>query len=286
MLVFFESKGERFHIGPMASQLRAVHMHWSVEITCVLSGTCAMQIDGTPYTLSAGDIAITFPLVSHGFDAFSEDCDGFTATFLPDTIAEFTQTFHTLLPNAPLIPGFALDGEIRGMIDHLRAVPMGQADPYRLAYLHLLLAHLLHRLDFHAAGPGRERPLAAQTIQYVYEHACEDISLDSVAHALGISKSHLSHLFSSRFHINFRRLVNTVRIGKAAALMHDPTANLTQICYDCGYENMRTFRRAFVQEIGQLPSDYLRQIRSFADGGAQQNPPAHSQGSVRSNIIG
>ena len=46
--------------------------------------------------------------------------------------------------------------------------------------------------------------------------------------------------------------------------MRDPDMTLTAICYSCGYENMRTFRRAFVRETGMLPTAYLQKMRGEA----------------------
>lgn len=261
MQAFFEARDEALYVGRMTSYPFPVHVHESVEMACVLSGSCAMQIDGKTYRLKEGDLALVFPLVPHSFDELSDDCRGFAAFFLPDAIAEFGNTFHTMLPDEPVIPLSQLSSDVRGLITTLMATPIEVASPLRLAYLHLLLAHVISSMRFHSSEAYNERGVAARAIQYIYAHACENITLNSAAYALGISKSHLSHLFSQQFHINFRHFINATRINKAIMQMRDPTITLTQICYSCGYENMRTFRRAFIQEIGVLPSDYMRQLR-------------------------
>lgn len=257
----FYSPVESLFVGPMTSYPFPLHVHESVELTCVLSGRCTVKLDGKTYQLKEGDLSLAFPLVPHSFDELSEDCHGFAAFFLPDTIAEFSGTFHTLSPDAPVISLSRLSGEVRGIIEALMATPIDKPSPLRLAQLHLLLAHVISAMRFHPIGAYNERGLAARTIQYIYEHACEKITLHSAAHGLGISPSHLSHLFSQQFHINFRHFINAIRINKAIMQMRNPTITLTQICYNCGFENMRTFRRAFIQEIGILPSDYMRQLR-------------------------
>ena len=44
--------------------------------------------------------------------------------------------------------------------------------------------------------------------------------------------------------------------------MRDPTLTLTTVSGMCGFSNMRTFRRAFLQETGTLPSDAAKEGRS------------------------
>lgn len=44
-------------------------------------------------------------------------------------------------------------------------------------------------------------------------------------------------------------------------MMRDPNLTLTDICDACGYSNMRTFRRAFIREVGCLPSERMTALR-------------------------
>ena len=120
---------------------------------------------------------------------------------------------------------------------------------------------MLSRMTFHPASDYRERSLGSRIIRHVYDHACEQITLSGVASSLGISESHLSHLFARQFQMNFRRFINAIRIDKAIMLMRYPNLNLTQISDQCGFESLRTFRRAFVRETGILPAEYIRSAR-------------------------
>ena len=273
MHYLFDLRDDHLYIGPMETHPYPLHIHEAVEFNCILSGHCTVRVDGRLYELSQGDLVIVFPLVPHSFDDVSEDLSAFSALFLPDTISEFARTFHALLPDVPILRGAMENDDFRRIIDRLLSVPIEEPCSYRQAYLHLLLAQTLSLLSLRPAGTGNERTLTSRAIHYIYEHACEPINLTSVSYALGISRSHLSHLFSSQYRINFRRFINATRIHKAILQMRESTATLTQICENCGFENMRTFRRAFVQETGKLPSEYLRQIRSLAGDGGQQLHP-------------
>lgn len=265
MRAIFETRDETLFIGPMTSYTFPLHMHESIELAFVLSGGCVMQIAGQTHRLKPGDVALIFPFVPHSFDRIDEGTTGLAAIFQPGVIAEYAGTFRSLLPDDPVIRAEHLPGEARALADRLLAIPSEEPSPFRLAFLHLLLAHLLCVASFHPADVHRqEHSLTARAIRYIYEHACEDISLISAAHDLGISRSHLSHLCSAQFHINFRQLINAIRIDKAIQQMRDPALSLTQISDNCGYENMRTFRRAFIQQTGMTPSDYKRSIRRGA----------------------
>ena len=271
MKAFFEARDSSLFIGNMIQFPFPLHVHENVELVYILSGSCTLQIDEGTYLLKPGDFAIAFPLVPHSYERIEEGTRGFAAIFPPDTIAEFVQAFRTLLPKHPILPADRLSEDIPSLIDRLLSLADSKDSPLRLAYLHLLLAHILNALDLSPADAYHERDLSSRAIRYLYEHACERISLISAARGLNISKSHLSHLFAQQYHVNFRHFINAIRIDKATALMHHSQMTMTQICYACGYENMRTFRRAFVRETGELPSEYM--IRTRKGSRANSAPP-------------
>ena len=277
MSVFYEARDEELFIGRMTDYPFPLHVHEIVELACMLRGEAALQIDGKAYTLRPGDIAFFFPLIPHSFDRLSPDSQGLAAFLLADTIPQFADTFVNSLPETPVLRSGQVNADARLAIERLASAPEDGASPSRLAYLHLLIASAFREMRFRPIDSYSEQGSAYRVFKYVFDHACESITLDSAARGLGISRSHLSHLFSQRFHINFRRFVNALRIDRAKMLMRNPHTTLTSVCYSCGYENIRTFRRAFVRETGMLPSEY--QQRQRGGGGADCAAPAgKSQG--------
>lgn len=261
MKAFYELRKEEFYVGQMTEYPFPLHVHETVELAIVLSGECTMQIDGREYALRPGDAALAFPLTPHSYNTLAEGTAGFAAIFPADTVTEFSSVFHTMLPDDPVVRREQMSEEALTMARRLMDGQDGTNQHLRQAYLHVILAHVLHGLSFHAAAAYNERGLGARVVRYVYDHACENITISSAAHDLGISESHLSHLFAQQFRVNFRAFINAIRIDQATMLMRDPFITLTQIYYQCGYDNMRTFRRAFVQETGMLPAAYMRAAR-------------------------
>ena len=148
------------------------------------------------------------------------------------------------------------------MIHRLHSLNMEDDLPLCVAYLHVLMACTLHRLSYHPVYDYSDRGLGHRIMRYISDHLCEEITLESVSHALGISVSHLSHFFAEKLHVNFRQYINSNRIAKARLLMRDSSYTLTMISDACGYSNMRTFRRAFMKEVGVLPSDHMTALRN------------------------
>ena len=259
MKAFYEARSDPFFIGEMTHYAFPLHVHGIVELAYIMQGECDMEIDGRKVTLRAGDAVIAFPLTPHSFERLSGGIHGLAAFFSADLIPEYAPVFHTQLPDEPVVRNARDNADFLLAAEKLIALP--EDSPSRTAYLHLLIANLLPMLRFHTAADFRERDLGTKVVRYIYDHACEDISLSSAAHDLGISESHLSHLFAQQFHVNFRRFINAIRIDKAIMLMRDPYMTLTQVCMECGYDNARTFRRSFLRETGTLPAAYMRAAR-------------------------
>ena len=262
MSTFYEQRPEQLFIGGMTDHIFPAHVHAVAELAVLTRGTAVVTIDETQYTLNPGDAFVVFPLVPHSYDVLSEDSAGVTAIFPPDIIPEYAGTFHGLQPENPVLPASRTCVDFRLAVDRLGRLTMEENLPMCVAYLHILLAGLLHNLSYRPVYDYSEKDLGHRIIRYISEHAFEEITLESASRALGISVSHLSHFFSERMHTNFRRFINAIRISRARLLMRDPNMTLTEVSDACGYTNMRTFRRAFQAELGVLPSEHIESLRN------------------------
>lgn len=267
---FYEQRTERLFIGGMTDYPCPMHVHALAEVLVVTNGWAEVSIDEVQYRLTSGDAAVISPLVPHSFDQLSDDSKGVIAIFPPDIIPEYAGTFHGLQPENPVLPADRSSLDQRFAVERLAALNMEENLPLCIAYLHVVLAGVLHNLTYRPVYDYSERGMGHRIISYISDHAFEEITLESASHALGISASHLSHFFSERLHTNFRRFINAIRIEKARLLMRDPNLTLTEISDACGYTNMRTFRRAFQQEIGCLPSDHLTALRNRVAGEVEE----------------
>ena len=261
MITFYEHREEHLFIGEMTHFPFPVHVHELAEMVAVTSGWIRISIDGSEYTLSPGDVGIIFPLTPHSYEEISGDASGLAAIFPPDIIPEYNGTFHSLEPDKPVLRAGEAGPDSASVIRRLHTLNMEDNLPLCIAYLHVFMASTLHQLSYHPIYNYSDRGLGHRIMRYISDHACEEITLESASHALGISASHLSHFYAEKLHINFRQHINSIRIARARLLMRDPAYTLTMISDACGYSNMRTFRRAFEKEMGCLPSEHLAALR-------------------------
>ena len=261
MEAFYETRDKLLFAGGMFPLPYPLHVHEVVEIVHIYTGSCRMQIGLEYFDLSAGDLAIAFPFVPHSYDQVTVDLSGFAMFIAPNEIREFSRVFAEKMPLCPVIRARDVTPDIRQTIRLLDDMPEDQPHPYRLAYAHLLLAQLLSAMPLEQLDGKTESSLALQIVRYIDRHVLEPLSLKGIAQTLNISPSHLSHIIADQLKTNLRRMINGIRIGRAITLMRESHKTLTDICFECGYESTRTFRRAFVTETGMLPAEFLKKLR-------------------------
>lgn len=268
--LFYEKRTRTIFAGHTCDQPFPLHLHDPVEIVCMVEGSIQMTVDGYTRLLGPGDIAVCFPVVPHSYDMISANAIGLTLIFTPETMPEFTHLFRSMRPENVFLPSERKDAELDTIVLKLLELEKDESDMMRKAYMHVFLAHLINCLPLtSAAGQAGEASLPYHILHYVSEHFTEPISLESTARALGISRIHLSHIFSQKLNINFRQYINTLRVDMACRLLRESQHSISQITSMCGYENSRTFHRAFQAQWNMTPTQFREQ--HYASG---QTPEA------------
>ena len=266
--VFYEQRGDLgfvMNIGAICDHPFPSHVHDPVEIVCPTGGYLDMTIAGKGFRVGPGDIAIAFPSIPHSYDFVSEDIQGVSLIFSPDTIAEFSRTFRSMVPASPLLSSADKNDDLNVIVRNLVKLSTQENSPLKLGYLHLFLSYLFSCVNLQPIDKHVLTGMTYQVLHYISEHFTEPLSLESTAHALGISQIHLSHIFSQQLHINFRQYINTLRIDRACSLLRDPAYSISQVVYLCGYGNPRTFHRAFLAQCGMPPNQYRARMTGLPE---------------------
>ena len=107
----------------------------------------------------------------------------------------------------------------------------------------------------------REEPdLVSQVLSYIGNHYHENITLESLAAELFVSKYHLSHEFSHRVGTSVYRYVIFRRLLQARELLLAGQAP-GEVYQSCGFGDYSNFYRAFRSEYGISPREFAAQIK-------------------------
>ena len=259
----YEDKRENFRIYPLCDHPYPPHVHYVVEMMYVTRGTLTVTIADSQITLNKGDLAVAFPLIFHSYDEMSEDLEGHAFFFSPELVSRYASVFNGNRPSVPWIRMEDIDSKTEMFLKELIETDSEPDEAIAEGYMCLLLSKVLPKLQLEPLTYKPESETIHKVTMYLSTHYCEDLTLDSVSHALGMSRSHLSHIFSQQLKINFRQYINMFRIGLATRLIReDPTRSLMDISYSCGFEDVRTFRRAFQFLEGMSPNAYRKSLVS------------------------
>lgn len=98
--------------------------------------------------------------------------------------------------------------------------------------------------------------IVRQAVAYIEEHCTEKITLSDVADKCYVSQWHLSKLLNRHANQTFYDLINTFRITRAKALLHDPSLRISEISEQVGYIDTAHFSRVFKKLEGVSANEY------------------------------
>lgn len=93
-------------------------------------------------------------------------------------------------------------------------------------------------------------------MEYIRQHYGQQLTLDAVAEAAGVTPKRLSRYFIEELGQGFSDYLIDFRIEKAKILLSLPGASIKQVSKECGYPDPNYFARLFKKVAGTTPSDF------------------------------
>ncbi len=119
----------------------------------------------------------------------------------------------------------------------------------------------LHVMDDNA-------PMIEAAAAYIRKNIASRLTLDEVANQVHLSKAYFTSLFKEYMGTNFRDYVLEQKIEYAKKLLKETDITVSNLSSLLGYEEYRSFNRAFKKATGKSPSDYHRLYNRFLDSGS------------------
>ncbi|MCP3916202.1 MAG: AraC family transcriptional regulator [bacterium] len=88
------------------------------------------------------------------------------------------------------------------------------------------------------------------------DHFFEATNLDEAAMGLGISRRRFTQLFRQVTGTSWLAYVRRLRVEHAQRLLEQTERTVLSIAFECGFEDLSTFYRAFKREVGESPNQW------------------------------
>jgi AraC-like DNA-binding protein len=176
----------------------------------------------------------------------------------PATAAHFEPVAKALLD------GDRSAAEIRGAKVQFENVPVMEPERYEAAIailrsFSLQLGETAHRMLFAHATHEPEPVRNAKA--FIHQHLGEQMSLEAVASAVNVSPFHFCKLFKRATGLTFTDFVNRARVEKAKRLLLRPSARITEIAYDVGFQSLSHFNRSFRRIADESPTEFRSRMK-------------------------
>ncbi|MBR2046523.1 MAG: AraC family transcriptional regulator [Agathobacter sp.] len=232
------------------------HIHEVIEMVYITKGTLELGVGQELYHMEKGDFAVVFPNMIHHYQVF--DTGENKALYIlvsPRLISNYMDELQKSCPKIPIISKAYLHRDIVKAVKSLVDVEKNNTRLIQ-AYVQMIFAHVFSEVEMIEKETVGSEDLVYKSVEYVAKNFREKISLEQMAHDLGVSKYVLSRLFSKTFHCNFTGYVNGIRLDYAASMLDSTNKPITTICYDSGFDSQRTFNRVFKERYRVTPRKY------------------------------
>ncbi len=259
MVPFYEKVHEQLTVSSTQGMNFPAHFHDNLELYFPLDSGLTVMAGGVSRDLNAGDLALLFPNVVHGYRSPAPSSDGRCSRALlvicPLSLTgDFYRALSSFQPEDPFLSGGCLHTDA---VYALRAlsVPEEERNPLAdRALVQLILARTMPLLKLRKNGPAPT--LLQRVVQSLSERYREPLTLGRLAGDLGVSRSHLSRVFSEQLQCGFNDYLNRLRLADAGELLGSSDLTITEIGFSCGFDSPRTFNRAFRKVYGASPREF------------------------------
>lgn len=107
---------------------------------------------------------------------------------------------------------------------------------------------------------GEDERVIRQAKAFIRQNIGKAIKAKDVAAHVNLSGSYFTIYFKEKTGVNFRDYLLKERMGLARRLLRSGIVNVSEVADQTGYQDYRSFTRAFKNENGMTPSEYQKQF--------------------------
>ena len=248
------------------STLNLFHWHDRYEL-CYCIDDCDFFIDGILYKAKSGDI---IAINEHSVHCFLVNQKGIRVALVQFYLSHIAASgaFPPILPphikseEIKQIPRLAESVELffslladNSPCENLSDSPLTHS---LISSLYFLLAKSFGVKE-ETKAERKNYSEFYRIIEYINANFAKDISIQSIADALYLSRGKLTSIFTQYSNVTMTEYVRNVRIKNTNKLIN-MGYSITEAAFSSGFQNTRTFNNTYKHVMGITPSDYLKSV--------------------------
>ena len=247
----------------------AFHWHSNLELIWVKTGQLTLTLDNRTLLLQSDEVAIVNSEVVHGATpkACEYECIVFNLSFLKTGNASCDGFIENLLSHNVFLNEFPKDEAIVALVKRIfEEIGGSQAGfPFKvIGLMHEVLGEIQRKNEFTSHLPpssvNDEKKVVKlkSVLKYIRENFAKDITLDDMAAVAGLSCKYFCKFFKDMTGTTPVNYLLAYRIERAARRLLGTDLSVTQIAYDCGFNDLSYFIKTFKAFKGVSPKEYRR----------------------------
>ena len=250
-----------------------IHQHPEIQLDLILKGTGTRSLGSQVSNFGPGDLMLIGTRMPHIFR-----CEGATTPesahkimlfFPPDYFGSFLDKpemagIKDLLNRSRF--GLDIHGKTREQVSQwMRQALILKGIDRILLTLRILkaIAHseettTISDLAYDTSRPSENRDRIHRIMEYILANFHSQIRLAQVAELANMVPSAFCRYFKMHTGKTFVRFLNEVRIGHAIRLLVEEDRTISEVAYNCGFNNMSNFHRQFKEIKGMPPIQFLK----------------------------
>ncbi len=262
-----------------------IHFHEALELTLILKGKGTRFVGDHIDNFAEGDLVLIGSNLPHQWRSdlphntmessknvraivvhFNENCFGDSFFKTPELLK-----ISKLLTNARR--GLKVEGETHPEVSHLMHLLLKSKGFQRVSILLNLLDILaeseylcpLASVSYEIRNKSSAPRIMDEIYEFIFENITNTITLTEISARFNMSRSSFCRYFKTHTQKTFTRFVLEARISVACRMLHENKLNISQIAFDCGFNNLSFFNREFKKTKGVTPLHY-RKIAQAKNG--------------------
>lgn len=244
------------------------HTHTQIELGFVVAGEGEYVLEGTRFDIRAGDLFLVRPNEQHCVPTItSDELSSFNIHFSPlyvwRVLSDYIEAGRL---NCFVRSDIAISARVRGnarvtaLLEEIRGAFI-RDDRFALRRLvPALLVEIAEGLPLCEGALGSTLHLGdvRSAVHYIEENLSEHITLEDIARAGNMSKSHLNEWFRTVTGMTPYEYLLVTRVERSVELLRSTDMTVLAVSENCGFSNLANFNKAFKKRTGLTPQAYRK----------------------------